>query len=225
MSGPLQAPPPEPEPRWYALQAQSSKENRVQQLLEHLVEDERIDAEEEGREPEIFNAIVPTYETTQIRHGKRMEVTKRRYPGYVLVELMTHFRGEVEKLDESGETVLDANGEVQTEKIGPYLRDYTLHTVTSVNGVLRFVGPQPLRPRPLEEAEMNSILGISDEETEKRDKVPFWPGQPVEVTDGPFKEFNGVVEEVDHDKGRVRVEVSIFGRPTTVDLEYTQLKA
>lgn len=178
--------------RWFAVQTQASKEHRVRQLLELLIEDERLEAGEEGRDPEIFNVLVPTHQTAEIRNGKRVEVTKRLYPGYVLVQMI--------------------------------MREHTLHAVSAVAGVLRFVGPQPMNPKPLHEAEINRILGIRDEAEDERDRVPFWPDQSVEITEGPFKEFNGVVREVDHDKGRVRVEVSLFGRPTSVDLDYTQLK-
>ena len=180
------------EARWFAVQTQASKENRVQQLIELLIEDERLDASEEGREAEIFDVLVPTHQTAEIRNGKRVEVTKRLYPGYVLVHMI--------------------------------LREHTLHAVNAITGVLRFVGPQPMNPKPLLEAEVNRILGIRDDSEDERERVPFWPDQSVEITEGPFKEFNGVVQDVDHDKGRVRVEVSLFGRPTSVDLDYTQLK-
>ncbi|MCE2456098.1 MAG: transcription termination/antitermination protein NusG [Gemmatimonadetes bacterium] len=202
-------PVPEPEPRWYAVQALSSKENRVLHLIETLIDEERLSAEEDDREPEILRALVPTYETIQMRNQKRVTVTKRSYPGYVLVELLTYFDGE------------DSH---TNEKIRPYLKEYTVHLVNSIAGVLRFVGPQPLNPRPLAEEEINRILGTGEEAEEERARVPFRTEEAVEVTDGPFNGFSGVVNEVDHDKGRVRVEVSIFGRPTTVDLEYTQLK-
>ncbi len=102
----------------------------------------------------------------------------------------------------------------------------TLHIVNSIQGVIKFVGhdrlPQPLRPE-----EVNRLLGIADEqeEQEPKEEIPFLVGQAVAITEGPFSDFNGTVEEVYPDKGKVRVSVSLFGRPTSVELDYLQLRA
>ncbi|MBA3559257.1 MAG: transcription termination/antitermination factor NusG [Gemmatimonadaceae bacterium] len=101
----------------------------------------------------------------------------------------------------------------------------TIHTINSIQGVIKFVGkervPQPLRPD-----EVNRLLGIADEmeEQEPKEEIPFLVGQAVSITEGPFSDFNGTVEEVHPDKGKVRVSVSLFGRPTSVELDYLQLK-
>jgi transcriptional antiterminator NusG len=101
----------------------------------------------------------------------------------------------------------------------------TMHTINSIQGVIKFVGqdrfPQPLRPE-----EVNRLLGVADEaeETEPKEDIPFLIGQAVAITEGPFTDFNGTVEEVMTDKGKVRVSVSLFGRPTSVELDYLQLK-
>ena len=102
----------------------------------------------------------------------------------------------------------------------------TAHAVNGIQGVIKFVGherfPQPLRPD-----EVNRLLGIAveTEEEEPREEIPFMVGQAVAITEGPFTDFNGTVEEVMPDKGKVRVSVSLFGRPTSVELDYLQLKA
>ena len=102
----------------------------------------------------------------------------------------------------------------------------TLHVINSIQGVIKFVGhdrlPQPLRPE-----EVNRLLGIADEleEQEPQEEIPFLVGQAVAITEGPFSDFNGTVEEVYPDKGKVRVSVSLFGRPTSVELDYLQLRA
>lgn len=99
------------------------------------------------------------------------------------------------------------------------------HLVNSVQGVIKFVGtgklPQPLRPD-----EVNRLLGITEESTEAapREEIPFLIGQAVEITEGPFSDFSGTVEEILADKGKVKVSVSLFGRPTTVELDYLQLR-
>lgn len=100
-----------------------------------------------------------------------------------------------------------------------------LHGVNAIQGVIKFVGkdkaPQPLRPE-----EVNRLLGVADEAQADapREEIPFLVGQAVAITDGPFTDFNGTVEEVMPDKGKVRVSVSLFGRPTSVELDYLQLK-
>ena len=102
----------------------------------------------------------------------------------------------------------------------------TLHTINSIQGVIKFVGHERL-PQPLRPEEVNRLLGIADEleQEEPKEEIPFLVGQAVAITEGPFSDFNGVVEEVYPDKGKVRVTVSLFGRPTSVELDYLQLKA
>ena len=99
------------------------------------------------------------------------------------------------------------------------------HLVNSVQGVIKFVGtgraPQPLRPE-----EVNRLLGIAEETTETtpKEEIPFMVGQAVEITEGPFADFSGTVEEIIAEKGKVKVSVSLFGRPTTVEMDYLQLR-
>jgi transcription termination/antitermination protein NusG len=102
----------------------------------------------------------------------------------------------------------------------------TIHTINSIQGVIKFVGQERL-PQPLRPDEVNRLLGIADEKEaeEPREEIPFLIGQAVAITEGPFTDFNGTVEEVIADKGKVRVSVSLFGRPTSVELDYLQLKA
>ncbi len=101
-----------------------------------------------------------------------------------------------------------------------------LHVVNSVQGVIKFVGTGRL-PQPLRQEEVNRLLGIVEEvaEEEAKEEIPFVVGQVVEITEGPFLDFSGTIEEVLSDKGKVRVSVSLFGRPTTVELDYLQLLA
>jgi len=101
----------------------------------------------------------------------------------------------------------------------------TLHTINGIQGVIKFVGHERL-PQPLRPEEVNRLLGIVDEVEEQapKEEIPFMIGQAVAITEGPFTDFNGTVEEVLSDKGKVRVSVSLFGRPTSVELDYLQLK-
>jgi transcriptional antiterminator NusG len=102
----------------------------------------------------------------------------------------------------------------------------TMHTINSIQGVIKFVG-KGWEPQALRQAEVNRLLGVEDETAKQDDvdEIPFLVGQVVEITEGPFSEFNGTVEDVMPEKGKVRVSVSLFGRPTTVELDYLQLKA
>lgn len=175
--------------KWYAVQTYSGHENKVQKLIQRRIDEEPG----EGEAKEIRDVVVPTQDVVEIRKGKRVTVTKRLYPGYVLVNMD--------------------------------LNERTMHAVNNIQGVIKFVGAGRA-PHPLHEDEINKILGI---EVEKEDEgtqevIPFRVGQVVEVTQGPFTDFSGTVQEVYTEKGKVKVEVSLFGRPTSVELDYTQLK-
>jgi transcriptional antiterminator NusG len=173
---------------WYAIQTYSGHENKVKRLIEHRIEDEPG----EGDAQEIRVALVPTREVTEIRNGKRVNVTKRLYPGYVLVEMVLNQR--------------------------------TQYVINNIQGVIKFVG-QGRSPQPLRDEEINKLLGVEVKtETADREEVLFHVDQVVEVTQGPFTDFSGTVQEVYADKGKVKVEISLFGRPTSVELDYTDLK-
>ena len=103
--------------------------------------------------------------------------------------------------------------------------DATWHLVKSVPKVMGFIGGSTDKPAPISDAEATAILERVEEGTERpRPKVLFEPGEVVRVTDGPFTDFNGVVEEVNYEKSRLRVAVLIFGRSTPVELEFSQVE-
>ena len=102
--------------------------------------------------------------------------------------------------------------------------DDSWHLVKNCPKVMGFIGGSSDRPAPISEKEAQSILDRIQEGVEKpRPKVLFEVGEDVRVTDGPFNDFTGVVEEVNYDKSRLRVAVSIFGRSTPVELEFGQV--
>lgn len=102
--------------------------------------------------------------------------------------------------------------------------DETWHVVNDLPRVLRFIGGTGDRPAPITDKEAEQILQRVQEGVESpRPKVLFEPGEVVRVTDGPFNDFTGVVEEVNYEKSRLRVEVVIFGRSTPVELEFSQV--
>lgn len=177
------------EAKWYAVQSYSGHENKVQRLIQRKIDEEPGEAPEEK---EIQEVLVPTQEVLEIRDGKRVSVTKRMYPGYVLVKML--------------------------------MTDRTRHAISNIQGVIKFVGGGTA-PQPLRQEEVNKILGIEVEgEEKKEEEVPFHAGQVVEITSGPFTDFSGTIQEVFAEKGKVKVEVSLFGRPTSVELDFSQLK-
>jgi transcriptional antiterminator NusG len=178
------------EHRWYAIQTTAGHENKVRSLIQRKIE---LDARPQPERP-IRQALVPTQEVVEIKNGKKVNVERKLYPGYVLVEMT--------------------------------MTQETIHVINSIQGVIKFVGQERL-PQPLRPEEVNRLLGIADEkaEEEPKEEIPFLVGQAVAITEGPFTDFNGTVEEVMADKGKVRVSVSLFGRPTSVELDYLQLKA
>jgi len=105
------------------------------------------------------------------------------------------------------------------------MNEDTWHMVKDVPKVLGFIGGTGDRPAPISDKEADLILNRIQEGVEKpRPKVLFEVGEVVRVNDGPFNDFNGVVEEVDYDRSRVRVSVQIFGRSTPVELEFHQIE-
>ena len=139
--------------------------------------------------------LVPTEEVIEIRAGKRRSSTRNFFPGYVLVEMD--------------------------------LNDDTWHLVNAVPKVKRFLGggrKERQRPKPLSEKEVATILGKVDTDQGPQLKTTFGIGETVRVIDGPFNDFNGEIEAVNYEKSRVRVSVSIFGRPTPVELDFSQVE-
>jgi transcriptional antiterminator NusG len=103
--------------------------------------------------------------------------------------------------------------------------DSTWHMVRDIPRVLGFIGGTSGRPTPISDKEANAILQrVEDGENKPRPKVLFEPGEVVRVNEGPFADFNGVVEDVNYEKSRLRVSVMIFGRSTPVELEFGQVE-
>jgi len=105
------------------------------------------------------------------------------------------------------------------------MTDETWHMVKDVPKVMGFIGGTKDKPAPITEKEAQAIIGAVKEGVEKpKPKVLYQPGEVVRVTEGPFNDINGVVEEVDYDRNRLKVAVLIFGRSTPVELEYGQVE-
>jgi len=105
------------------------------------------------------------------------------------------------------------------------MNDETWHLVKSVPKVTGFIGGTGNRPTPISQAELDAIVGRMEDSAEKpKPKFSFSPGELVRVIDGPFQDFNGTVEDVNYEKSKMRVAVSIFGRSTPVELDFSQVE-
>lgn len=146
----------------------------------------------------VGGVLVPTERVAETKSQRRTTTVKKFFPGYVLVELALY--------------------DDQRKLLEPAWR-----FIQETQGVIRFVGGD--RPVPLRPEEIQSILSQVEEKKDKvRPKVTFEPGESVTITEGPFQNFTGVVEEVDPAHGKLKVSVSIFGRSTPVELEYSQVE-
>jgi transcriptional antiterminator NusG len=100
------------------------------------------------------------------------------------------------------------------------------HFINSIPGVTRFIGGTPLKPEPITKDEADRILGriSGPAEGKERLEIPYEIGDSVQVMDGPFTEWIGVINEINHDKGKLKVMISIFGSETPVELDFLQVK-
>ena len=181
--------------RWYVVHAYSGFEKQVAAALR-----ERI--VRAGMQERFGDVLVPTEEVIEMRAGQKRKSERKFFPGYVLVQIAT--------TDDSGI---------------PRIDNESWHLIKETSKVMGFIGGTAERPLPIRDEEADVILRRVTDGTEKpRPKVLFEPGQLVRVTDGPFNDFNGTVQEVNYEKSRLRVAVSIFGRSTPVELEFAQVE-
>lgn len=138
--------------------------------------------------------LVATQDVTEMKNGKRSTVKRKYFPSYILVEM-----------------VMDKE---------------THHFINSIPGVTRFIGGTPLKPEPISREEVDRILGRISAPDEARTTldIPYEVGDSVQVMDGPFTEWIGVINEINHDKGKLKVMISIFGSETPVELDFLQVK-
>lgn len=181
--------------RWYVVHAYSGFENSVKRSLE-----ERI--ARAGMQDKFGDILVPTEEVVEMRGGQKRKSERKFFPGYVLIQIETTGDAHLPNMD------VDC-----------------WHLIKETPKVLGFIGGSAVRPLPITDSEAAAIVQrVADGVEKPRPKVLFEPGQLVRVTEGPFNDFNGTVEEVNYDKSRIRVAVMIFGRSTPVELEFSQVE-
>jgi transcriptional antiterminator NusG len=183
---------------WYVIHTYSGYEDKVKTNLDQRIKS--MDAEDL-----VFRVIVPSVEEIEIRDGQRRTVPRKIFPGYVLVQMISL------KQDDPKATEAE---KAESSKAWTVVRNSP--------GVTGFVG-SGTAPTPLEKAEVQSIIKQMRAE-EPVVKVGFTVGQSVRVIDGPFSDFVGTVDDINPEKGKVKVSVSIFGRETPVELDFLQVE-
>ena len=175
--------------RWYIIHAYSGQEDRVKNNLEQRIK--TMDVSDK-----IFDVVVPTEEEIEYKDGQKSSVSRKVFPGYILVLM---------EMD-----------------------DDSWFVVRNTPGVTGFVSAEDEsdnrpKPVPLEQHEVDNILKQIQSD-EPRVRVGFAQGQTVRITEGPFLDFMGAVEEVYPDRAKVKVLVSFFGRETPVELDFLQIE-
>jgi transcription termination/antitermination protein NusG len=156
-------------------------------------------AETEDMTDCIREVLVPTEMVSEIRRGKKTETKRKFFPGYIIVNMNL--------IHEDGSLV-----------------EKTWFFIKEMEGVIGFAGTKD-RPVPMRPREVEALLSqIREREESVRPAVSFEVGDTVKVADGPFQSQSGIVEEIDPERGKLRVSVTIFGRSTPVELEYWQVE-
>jgi len=147
----------------------------------------------------VFEVLIPTERVQEIKRGKKTETTRKFFPGYIIINM--HL------LDEKNDLI-----------------DKTWYFIKDTTGVIGFAGTKD-KPIPMRKKEVEGMLAqMKEREDTLTPKISFEVGDKVKVSDGPFQNQQGIVEEVDPERGKLRVSVSIFGRDTPVELEYWQVE-
>ena len=177
--------------QWFVLHTLTGQEQKVKRYVE-------AQARLQAMTDYIGEVIIPTEKVSETKNGVKTTVTKKFFPGYVLINLSLYDEGR-------------------------QLLEPTWRFLRETPGVIGFVGGE--RPMPLSSAEVDAIVNQVEAKKEKiRPKISFELGEMVKITDGPFMNFTGSVDEVDPDRGKLKVSVAIFGRSAPVELEYWQVE-
>lgn len=153
--------------------------------------------EMEGVAELVFEAIVPVEKVTEVKQGSKRTTTRKFFPGYILLIA----------------DLYDASHQID-ERVWRFIKE--------TPGITGFIGE---KPKPLSEKEILDIKDMMREDTAAdRPKVDFVEGETVKIKDGPFENFEGKIESIDPDHGKLHLSVSIFGRSTPVEVGYWQVE-
>ena len=152
----------------------------------------------EGMEDYVLEILVPQEKVTEIKRGKKSTTTRKFFPGYIFVNL----------------NLIDDNGKVR-EDVWYFIKD--------TNGIINFLGGD--NPLPLSTSEIEDIkIQLAGDAEAVKPKIDFAAGDIVKIKDGAFENFEGPITNIDPDRGKLQIEVSIFGRSTPVEVEYWQVE-
>lgn len=184
------------ESKWYCLRVVSNKERKIKERLD-------LEVDRNGWRELIPNVIVPTEKVYKIRNGKKVIQERTLTPGYILVEAI------VKQTPTGKKSALD---------------DEIVQALTAIKDVIHFLGKKD--PIPMRENEITKILSKVDQSSETGESLadPFLVGEDVKVTDGPFKDFPGVVKTVNEEKKKLTIITKVFGRETEVELNFMQVE-
>ena len=169
---------------WYAVHTISGHENKVKEILTRRAEAEGL------WDYDLFEILIPTEQQLSTRNGKRVIVSRKVFPGYIMVNMN--------------------------------MNDDSFKLVKSTSGVTGFV-QSGSKPIPLEDFEVRRIMK-NLEASKEAPKVAFDKGDLIRVVEGPFVDYQGRIEEVNRDREKLKVMISIFGRDTPVELDFQQVE-
>jgi transcriptional antiterminator NusG len=183
--------------QWFVVHVLAGQEMKVR---DNLIK--RMRTEEMG--DFVYEVVLPMERIAEVKRGKKTETTRKFFPGYLIVNMW----------------LFDDPRDNDRQP----LVDRTWYFIKDTPGVIGFAGTKD-RPIPMRESEVQALLSqVREREENVIPKISFSIGETVKVADGPFENQSGVVEEIDPERGKLRVSVSIFGRNTLVDLEYWQVE-
>ena len=183
---------PAPKDQWYVVQVLSGQEQKVHKNLKKRIEQEEMS-------DLVFEVLVPTERVSEVKKGKKMETSRKFFPGYIIANM--HL------LEDDNRLV-----------------DKTWYFIRETDGVIGFAGTRD-KPVPMREKEVESMLAqIREREEGVAPKIAYEVGETIKVADGPFEGQTGTIEEINAEKGELVVAVTIFGRSQPVPLEYWQVE-
>lgn len=180
--------------QWFVVQALSGHENKAKENLERQLK-------LEGNNMPIYEVLIPVEKVSEVKKGEKITSARKFFPGYVLLRM----------------DLYDNDGKV---------RDDVWYFVRETQGIIGFIGcGADRRPMPLSDSEVNNLLNQVQERKENVvHKNQYELHETVRVKDGAFENFEGVVQEIDQERGKIKVLISIFGRNTPVELEFWQVE-
>jgi transcriptional antiterminator NusG len=181
---------------WYIVQTLSGQENKVRETMEQQLKLEKFS------DIRVYEVLIPTEKVSEVKQGKRTTMTKKLFPGYIWIRMDLYDSEGYQKIHED-----------------------TWYFVRQTQGVIGFLGGNGDRPLPLPQNEVDDLLNqLSGREDKVKPKIDFETGETVRIKDGPFENFEGKIDEIDRERGKLKLMVSIFGRSTPVELEFWQVE-